>query len=97
MIRRFLCSILLAGVLLIFAVSATGCHSLGEIVARAGLAVDHVLTAAIIGEHGLGETAKERSDDHERQLRLNGSMLIDDIDAILLQDRPSRLTEYHVR
>jgi hypothetical protein len=72
MIRRFLCSILLAAVLSIFAVSVIGCH-------------------------GLGETPAERSDDHARQLRLNGSMLIDDIDAILQQDRQSRLTEYHVR
>jgi hypothetical protein len=56
-----------------------------------------IFAVSIIGCHGLGETAAERSDDHSRQLRLNGSMLIDDIDAIFQQDRPSRLTEYHVR
>ncbi len=55
------------------------------------------LALTTIGCHGLGETAHERSDDHSRQLRLNGSMMIDDIDAIFQQDRPSRLTEYTVR
>lgn len=56
-----------------------------------------ILTVSAIGCHGLGETAEERSADHARQLRLNGSMLIDDIDAILQQDRASRLTEFTVR
>lgn len=96
MIRRILCSILLAVVLSIFTVSAIGCHSLGEIAAGAILKVQSV-SETIAGVHGLGETAAERSDDHARQLRLNGSMLLDDIDAIFQQDRPSRLTEYGVR
>lgn len=56
-----------------------------------------IFTVSLIGCHGLGETAAERSNDHSRQLRLNGSMLVDDIDAILQQDRPSRLSEYTVR
>jgi hypothetical protein len=56
-----------------------------------------IFVVSVVGCHGLGETAAERSDDHARQLRLTGSMLIDDIDAILQQDRPSRLTEYSVR
>jgi len=96
MIRRFLCSILLAVVLLIFAVSTIGCRSLGETAAGTVLRV-HDAAAPIIGCHGLGETAAEQSDDHARQLRLNGSMMIDDIEAWLQWDRSSRLTEYHVR
>ncbi len=56
-----------------------------------------VSAAVVVGCHGLGETSAERADDHARQLRLSGSMLIDDIDAILQWDRTTRLTEYHVR
>ena len=56
-----------------------------------------IFALSVIGCHGLGETSAERSDDHARQLRLNGSMMIDDIDAILQQDRQSRLTEYSIR
>lgn len=56
-----------------------------------------IFAVSVIGCHGCGETPAERSDDHARQLRVNGSMLIDDIDVILEQDRPSRLTEYTVR
>jgi hypothetical protein len=95
--KRILVSILLAVVLSIFAVSVTGCRSLGERVAVAGLAVDEGLDAFFYGDHGLGETPEERRADHMRQLRLNGSMMMDDFDAIMEQDRPSRLTEYTVR
>ena len=49
------------------------------------------------GCHGLGETSVERSQDHARQQRLEGQMLIDDIDAIFQTDRTSRLSEYTVR
>jgi len=56
-----------------------------------------MLTISVIGCHGAGETSAERSDDRSRQLRLNGSMMIDDIDAIFLLDRPSRLSEYTIR
>lgn len=56
-----------------------------------------IFAVSVIGCHGCGETSAERSDDHSRQLRVNGSMMIDDIDAFLEQDRPSRLTEYIVR
>ena len=60
-------------------------------------AILSILTISAIGCHGCGETSKERTDDHIRQLRVNGSMMVDDIDAVLGQDRPSRLTEYSVR
>ena len=56
-----------------------------------------IFALSVIGCHGLGETSAERSDDHARQLRLNGSMMIDDIDAILQQDRPSRLTDLSIK
>jgi len=94
--KRVLVSILLAVVLSVFALLVTGCHSLGETAAGTVLGV-HDAAAPIIGCHGLGETAAEQSDDHARQLRLNGSMMIDDIEALLQWDRSSRLTEYHVR
>ena len=47
--------------------------------------------------HGLGETRTERAEDIARQRRLEGQMLIDDIDAFLHTDRASRLSEYNVR
>ncbi len=58
-----------------------------------------IWTISLVGchHHGLGETHEEMEADHTRQLRLNGSMMIDDIDAILQQDRPSRLSDIHVR
>ncbi|MFA5293463.1 MAG: hypothetical protein WC496_10565 [Phycisphaerae bacterium] len=65
-----------------------------------GILLVLMLTAfavSIVGCHGMGETAAERSDDHSRQLRLNGTMMIDDVDSIFQQDRPSRLSEYTIR
>ena len=59
-----------------------------------------VFTAVVLtvcGCHGLGETSAERAQDHARQSRLEGQMLIDDIDAIFMTDRASRLSEYTVR
>jgi hypothetical protein len=56
-----------------------------------------IIGLSVSGCHGLGETSAERSDDHKRQMRLNNQMLIDDIDAILQTDRPSRLSENTVR
>lgn len=47
--------------------------------------------------HGSGETTAERSMRHTRQYRLQNEMLIDDVDAIFLNDRPSRLSEHSVR
>jgi hypothetical protein len=62
------------------------------------LAIALSVSAVLVsGCHGLGETAAERSNDHSRIIRLNGSMLIDDIDAIFQMDHPSRVTEYSVR
>ncbi|PKL42717.1 MAG: hypothetical protein CVV39_08810 [Planctomycetes bacterium HGW-Planctomycetes-1] len=50
-----------------------------------------------VGCHGMGETAAERSDDHARQTRLNGSMLVDDIDTIFGLKQPSKLSEFTSR
>jgi len=52
---------------------------------------------SVCGCQGLGRTPGERADDLARQSRLNGQMLIDDIDAIFQTDRASRLSEYTVR
>lgn len=52
---------------------------------------------SVCGCHGLGETSVERKEDLARRRRLEGQMLIDDIDAILMKDRTSRLSEYTVR
>ncbi len=47
--------------------------------------------------HGLGETSQERAERHTRQNKLESQMLVDDIDAFLLTEQPSRLSEYSVR
>jgi len=94
--KSVLLNILLTVVLLLFGVSLTSCNGAGEIAGGTVLAVNDT-AAPIIDAHGLGETAAEQTDDHARQLRLNGSMMIDDIEDILQWDRPSRLTEYTVR
>lgn len=46
---------------------------------------------------GQGETVSETNIRHIRQLEVEKQMLIDDIDATLHGDRPSRLTDMHVR
>ncbi len=59
-----------------------------------------ILTAAtliLIGCHGLGETSAERADYNGRNMSLDGSMMIDDIDTLLGVEQPSRLTEHTVR
>jgi hypothetical protein len=56
-----------------------------------------IFAVSVTGCHGCGETSAERSYDHSRQLKVQGSMMIDDIDAALEWDRPSRLTEFTVR
>ncbi|MCE5341176.1 MAG: hypothetical protein LLF92_08645 [Planctomycetaceae bacterium] len=90
---RILISVLLAVVLVAFAVSVSGCS---EHVGKATVGTQRA-ESSILGGHGLGETEHERTDDHTRQLRLNGSMMIDDIDAWMMTDRTSRLTEFTVR
>lgn len=50
-----------------------------------------------VGCHGMGETSAEKSDDNARTTRLNGSMLVDDIDMIFGLDRHSRLSEFTTR
>ena len=56
-----------------------------------------ILSISLFGCHGMGETNEEREADHTRQLRLNGSMMVDDWDAWLQQDRQSRLSDIHSR
>ena len=56
-----------------------------------------IFAVSVTGCHGCGETTAERSYDHSRQLKVNGSMMVDDFDALLEQDHPSRLTEFSVR
>lgn len=56
-----------------------------------------IMGLSVSGCHGLGETSAERADDHKRQMMLNNQMMVDDIDAIFMTDRPSRLTEDTVR
>ena len=47
--------------------------------------------------HGSGETTSERSMRHTRQYRLQNEMFIDDVDAVFMTDRPSRLSEHSIR
>ncbi|MEN6384183.1 MAG: hypothetical protein ABFD79_03195 [Phycisphaerales bacterium] len=93
---RIMLDVLLAVVLVVFAVSVSGCKTVSESAGNTVLGT-HQAVGSVIGGHGLGETEKERTDDISRQLRLNGSMMIDDIDAWMMTDRASRLTEYSVR
>lgn len=93
---RVLLNVLLVFVLVAFVVSMSGCKSASERAGHGVLAV-HQGLGVVLGGHGLGETEAERTDDISRQLRLNGSMMIDDIDAWMLTDRTSRLSEFTVR
>ena len=43
-----------------------------------------------------GETRAEIDRRHERVLRLNGEMLLSDLDKALLLDRPSKLTDKRI-
>jgi hypothetical protein len=87
---------LLVVVLVVFAVSVSGCKTLMESAGDPVLGANQTM-GAVIGGHGMGESEKERTDDISRQLRLNGSEMIDDFDAWLMTDRESRLTEFTVR
>jgi predicted small secreted protein len=89
-------NILLAVVLVVFAVSVSGCKTTSESAGDTVLGA-HQGLAPILGGHGMGETEAERTDDLSRQLRVNGSEMIDDIDAWMMTDRESRLTEFTVR
>lgn len=88
-----LLNVLFVAVLFVGVVSISGCSDQ----AATGVEATHHATGAVLGGHGLGETTAERHDDQTRQLRLNGSMMIDDVDAWMETDRTSRLTEYTVR
>jgi hypothetical protein len=93
---KILIEVLLAVVLVVFAVSVSGCKTVMESAGDTVLGA-HQSVGAVIGGHGLGESEKERTDDISRQTRLNGSEMIDDFDAWLETDRESRLTEFTVR
>jgi len=47
--------------------------------------------------HGLGETSAERNRRKALKYNIEQQELVDDVDAVLLNDRPSRLTKYKVR
>jgi len=44
----------------------------------------------------LGETAAEGSRRHRRNLRINQSEIMADIDMVLMLDKPSRLTDKRI-
>lgn len=56
----------------------------------AGMAV--LLLAGCSWRHP-GETRAEIDRRHQRVLRLNGEMMLSDLDKVLLLDRPSKLTD----
>jgi len=49
------------------------------------------------GIHGQGETAAEGSRRHQRVIDTSVQQLADDVDSVLMLDRPSRLSETRVR
>ena len=69
----------------------------------AGVIILVVLTALVFSLagcgpiHGQGETADEGHRRHMRQLKLEKDMLIDDVDAVLHTDRPTRLSRKTIR
>jgi len=57
-------------------------------------AVVCVLTTWLSGCGGQpGETKAEVSRRHDRVMRLNGEMMMSDLDKVLMLDRPSRLSD----
>lgn len=93
---RVMLDVLLAVVLVVFAVSVSGCKTLSESSGDVVLGANQGL-ANVFGGHGQGQTEAERTDRLSRQLRVNGSQMIDDIDAWMETDRASRLTEFTTR
>ncbi|HAL45707.1 MAG: hypothetical protein A2Y12_07580 [Planctomycetes bacterium GWF2_42_9] len=93
---KVMLNVLLAVVLFVFAVSVSGCKTVSETAGDAVLGT-HQVVGSVIGGHGMGETEAERTDDISRQLRINGSEMIDDIDAWMMTDRENRMTEFTVR
>lgn len=49
------------------------------------------------GIHGQGETAAEGKIRHRRILRTAAQQMADDVDAVLLYDEPSKLSELRTR
>ena len=47
--------------------------------------------------HGLGETAAERNRRKTLKYSIEQQQLVDDVDLLFMNDRPSRLTKYKVR
>ena len=93
---RTLMNVSLAILMLVSVVAVSGCKSVAETTGEGVLAINQTVSSAL-GGHGLGETERERTDDHSRQLRINGSQMIDDIDAWMMTDRASRMSEFVVR
>lgn len=56
-----------------------------------------VFAACGCGMAGLGETSNEARIRRARVMELSGDQLVEDIDAVLLLDRPSRLSAERVR
>ena len=56
-----------------------------------------VIIASVSGCSGqLGETRAEGHRRHKRIIRIQHKQIAEDIDAVLLFDRPSRLSEIHM-
>ena len=55
------------------------------------------LLGMIGGCHGMGETVRERDHRINTVMAHDRAALIDDWDMIMMQDRPTRLTDIHQR
>lgn len=93
--KKMVFKILIVFVCAVYTVILTGC--LGHAAEKVALGTNEKVIRPVMDSHGSGKTEEEHTADHARQLNLNGSMFIDDLDAILQWDRPSRLTEYTIR
>ena len=55
-----------------------------------------LLLCGCISYEQMGETAAEGRRRHQRNLRLNQQQLMADLDAFMLVDKPSRLTDKRI-
>ncbi len=74
----------------VIAITSAGCASNDEITA------DKIRSAPSPEMEGMVRTHEQRDNDFSKTMHVNGRQIWDDIDMIMLWDRPSRLSRYPV-
>lgn len=62
-----------------------------------GILIAVLCVAGFLAGCTMSESAQERDRRIRQQMALQMRMMVEDIDAVLLLDRSSRLTEWHAR